>query len=255
MRIAKANKICYESENNVAGCSNEILSDLLVFHAYDGVYPVWELGNAFTSRLATRVQSRVHGELLTMIQMLLPGTSMVYYGEEIGLKDSESSSFPQRSGMQWDDSDNSGFSTSPNSKAPISSDYKNINFNHEFHEDQSVLKSFKTLARLRKDNRVIINGQTYISKAFNNAFSLCRFEQKNNSTCGKVYVAVVNFGRREIVHSLADLPPLSRNEDIQGEILVVNSNAKNWEPRQKIDLSDKSIKLGPEEGVVFYFKA
>src|SRR5690606_24680082 len=90
LRIAKANKICYESENNVAGCSNEILSDLLVFHAYDGVYPIWELGNAFTSRVATRVKSRIHGELLTMIQMLLPGTSMVYYGEEIGLKDSES---------------------------------------------------------------------------------------------------------------------------------------------------------------------
>src|SRR5690606_328824 len=133
------------------------------------------------------------------IQMLLPGTSMVYYGEEIGLKDSQSSSYPQRGGMQWDDAANSGFSSSSNSKVPISSDYKNLNFNYQFDEDQSVLKTFKTLARLRKDNRVIINGQTYISKAFNNAFSLCRFEQKDNATCGKVYVAAVNFGGREIV--------------------------------------------------------
>lgn len=82
--IALSNKICYASENSVAGCTNEIISDLLVFHTTTGVFPVWEYGNPYTDRISSRVHNRIHAELLMMIQLMLPGTSMIYYGDEIG---------------------------------------------------------------------------------------------------------------------------------------------------------------------------
>lgn len=89
-KIALKNKICYESENSVAGCVSEILSDLLLFHSTsrgEMVWPIWACSNSFNPRLATRIGSRRHAELITMLQLMLPGTSIFYYGQEIGLKD------------------------------------------------------------------------------------------------------------------------------------------------------------------------
>uniref|UniRef100_A0AC34QGQ1 Alpha-glucosidase n=1 Tax=Panagrolaimus sp. JU765 TaxID=591449 RepID=A0AC34QGQ1_9BILA len=249
LKIAQSNKICYESENNVANCFNEILADLLIFHTLDGVHPVWELGNALTSRVATRIRSRIHAELMTMIQMMLPGTSFVYYGEEIGIRDSEWSHNPQRGIMQWNNSVNAGFSSSANLESPVATDFSNINFDRQIGDSHSPLQTFKKLAKLRKDHPFLVTAQTYISKTFNNAFSICRFDQTPNSACNKVFVAVVNFGKRETVHSLNDLPPLSQTKNRQGEIIATNSVAKNWQTGQSIDFSDGQIKLGPEEGL------
>lgn len=87
-KIALKNKICYKSETTVAGCASEILSDLLLFHSVNGaLVPIWESGNIFSSRIATRIGNRMHAELLMMIELLLPGMGIFYYGEEIGLRD------------------------------------------------------------------------------------------------------------------------------------------------------------------------
>ena len=87
--VALKNRVCYESENSVAGCTNEILSDLLIFYEdNEEIVPIWQFGDPFISRLATRMNgSRVHAELLTFVQLLLPGASLVYYGDEIALRD------------------------------------------------------------------------------------------------------------------------------------------------------------------------
>ena len=89
-RVALKNKICYQSEQSVAGCVNEIMADLLLYHSQQplrSVWPVWQASDAFTQRLATRVGSRRHAELIYMLELVLPGMSIVYYGEEMGLKD------------------------------------------------------------------------------------------------------------------------------------------------------------------------
>lgn len=46
-----------------------------------------QFGNPQLSRIASRVQSQQQAELLTMLQLLLPGTNSIYYGEEIGMLD------------------------------------------------------------------------------------------------------------------------------------------------------------------------
>ena len=84
--IALSNKICYASENSVAGCTAEIIQDLLVFHSATAFTPVWEYGNPYIDRISSRVHNKIHAELLMMIQLLLPGASMIYYGDEIGSK-------------------------------------------------------------------------------------------------------------------------------------------------------------------------
>uniref|UniRef100_A0A7E4V1V3 alpha-glucosidase n=1 Tax=Panagrellus redivivus TaxID=6233 RepID=A0A7E4V1V3_PANRE len=262
-KVARSNKICYRAENNVAGCSNEILSDLLS-GVTAGVSPVWEFGNVLTSRLATRAASRVHAELLTMLQLLLPGTTMVYYGDEIGLRDSPDGAFPQRGAMPWSDGAYGDFSTAPPS-VPLSNDYVNINVARQNSDAKSPLKTFKKLGILRGESGVIVNGKTYISKAFKDAFSLVRFDQEddhNNGTTtskgciGSAIIAVANFGKRGIKHSIADLPVFTSGlSDLSSaKVIAVNSNARNFNEGQSVDLSSGQIELGPEEGVVLKVK-
>lgn len=48
---------------------------------------VFQFGNPGLSRIASRINSQSQAELLTMIQLLLPGTNNIYYGDEIGMID------------------------------------------------------------------------------------------------------------------------------------------------------------------------
>uniref|UniRef100_A0AC34FXT6 Glycosyl hydrolase family 13 catalytic domain-containing protein n=1 Tax=Panagrolaimus sp. ES5 TaxID=591445 RepID=A0AC34FXT6_9BILA len=235
--IAVSNKICYASENSVAGCTNEIISDLLVFHSSTGVYPVWEFGNPYTDRIASRVHSKIHAELLMMIQLLLPGTSMIYYGDEIGsinvVQMGDKTAEKQRGEMAWDTENG---------------------FHSQFHDRASQLRTFQKLAKLRPVSNAIISGETYISKVFQNAFSLTRFELKDSETCGKVYVLVVNFGHQTINHSISDIPPFQAANPSYAQIIAVSSNTESYQERQDIDISTGIIKLGPQEGILFSFK-
>lgn len=72
----------------MAGCTNEVVSDLLLFHENNSfIVPMWSVENSFTSRFSTRVGSKRHAEMIYMLIMILPGTSIFYYGSELGLED------------------------------------------------------------------------------------------------------------------------------------------------------------------------
>ncbi|VDM67889.1 unnamed protein product [Strongylus vulgaris] len=86
-KVEKNSEICHRTEGTVATCVHEILSDILLFHANNpAVWPQWEFGNQYISRVASRVESRAHAELLLMLQLILPGTNNFYYGDELGMK-------------------------------------------------------------------------------------------------------------------------------------------------------------------------
>lgn len=85
--IALKNDICSKADETIAGCTNEILFDLLDFYLKKKIWPIWMLGNSFTSRLASRLKSHLSAELLMMLEMTLPGTQIHYYGDELGMKD------------------------------------------------------------------------------------------------------------------------------------------------------------------------
>uniref|UniRef100_A0A914BUM8 alpha-glucosidase n=1 Tax=Acrobeloides nanus TaxID=290746 RepID=A0A914BUM8_9BILA len=255
-KVALQNKICYESEHHVAGCANEILSDLLSFHnEHSDIIPIWQFGNSFVSRVASRVGSRSHAELLALIQLILPGANIFYYGEEIALRDIENIPYPQRGAMPWDDSINSGFSSAPPTtlNAHLQPDYQNINFERQYSDTNGYVKMFKGLARMRQMNNVLISGKTYISKTVDNGFTLCRFDP---TTSEKAIIVAVNFGKTSTVQSLADLPPFQKYSHAKtGQVIAINSNPHNYHLRETIDLSHMEIHLGPEEGIVFIVNA
>lgn len=100
----------------------------------------------------------------------------------------------------------------------------------------------------------IISGETYISKVFQHAFSLTRFETKDSVTCGKVYVLVVNFGHQTINFSIADIPPIQAHEPLDATVIAISSNTETYEEKDTIDISNGFVKLGAQEGVLISFK-
>jgi len=255
--IERNGRVC-KLGDNVAECYHEILSDVLLFHTLNpNIWPLWELGNPFLNRVATRAKSRNHAELMTMMQLLLPGTNLLYYGEEIGMQnlDNETQPFPQRGAMLWDDTANAGFSKVDKPQAAISGDYSTINWMSQYNAPNSQWKMVQKLVKLRQRSEALNQGQVYIGKLYNHsAFTISRFLVENNSTSGKIYLGAVNFGKATVDLPLNDVPSINEADLSNTKVEAVNSGAQNYEPRTAIDLSSQTLQLGPEEGVVVSFK-
>ncbi|CAJ0607437.1 unnamed protein product [Cylicocyclus nassatus] len=253
-RVEKNSEICHRTEGTIATCVHEILSDILLFHSNNpAVWPQWEFGNQYISRIASRVESRAHAELLLMLQLILPGTNNFYYGDELGMKNlpNDSRVPPQRGAMQWDDSQFAGFSS--NAKIPVNSDYKNINWERQYGQEQSSLKMFSKLSKLRTRDDALMSGQTLMGKLIDGAFTVVRFYHHDNATTGNVYVGAFNFSPNTVSLPLNDLPV---NEGLKkSQIVTTTSNVERYYPRQTVDFGSKTIELHKDEGVVFRYSA
>jgi glycosidase len=62
------------------------------------ICPVWILGSEETSRVSSKFQCRAIA--LQIVQLLMPGTKFIYYGEEIEMTNHPQISFPDTRGGQ-----------------------------------------------------------------------------------------------------------------------------------------------------------
>jgi alpha-glucosidase len=172
-----------------------------------GMWPNWVLGNHDNSRVASRSNPMlVDG--LHMIQHLLPGTSVTYYGDELGLIDTnvrwdqtvdpaglnvgpyrflKFSRDPVRTPFPWDSSYNAGFSNSSSLWLPLNSDYWKKNMAEESRV-KSNLRSYKQLARLRR-SLTFMKGDLHLYTLSKWVFGFSRSFYDHPT-----YFIVVNFG-------------------------------------------------------------
>ncbi|XP_053966019.1 maltase A2-like [Anastrepha ludens] len=210
----------------------------------------WVLGNHDSDRLATRMsQQKVY--LMTMLVHALPGTSVTYYGEEIGMSnvDTECTEVscedrdPERTPMQWTNSAHAGFTTGPTTWLPVSSDYEVINVATERGVARSTLQIFKGMTKLK---------QTPAFKAFkdDNGFSFGAvseqvFQVVRTAVKREEYRILINMGNSiEYLYGLA-------NQTMEYVLLSPYSPHSYGE---KVDLSQR-IYLMPFEAVVLYSSA
>ena len=116
---------------------------------------------------------------------MLPGTSVTYYGEEIGMEDScanfgedhnqtakkcdpsttnKWSDIWARSPMQWDDTKNAGFSPHDNVWIPVAANFVNISVKAQEGKEDSHLEIYRRLLKLRK-NKAIMESDDFEIKA------------------------------------------------------------------------------------------
>lgn len=221
----------------------------------------WQVGDYNTSRIVTRMGGKEYLNAINMLLLTLPGTALIYNGDELGMKDvvtepSIKYLFPQdlifrigqHSPMQWSDKPNAGF-TLGTPWIPIAEGYSETNVEAETAHGSGTghIKVFQSVAALKQEPSVQW-GQ--FSVALNK--SVVFFVRQAEGFAG--FLVAINFGPHASTvvfreSSLKDLLPE------KGEIVATTHNFgetgrhENYREGTTINLG-AAIYLKPAEGIV-----
>jgi alpha-glucosidase len=154
-----------------------------------GGWPVYVIGNHDMTRSYDRYGDKVHNDqiakLMAGMYLTLRGTPIMYYGEELGMENNDPvrkedvkdpigiAGWPEEKGrdgertpMQWNESENAGFSTAK-PWLPVPASYKTHNVASESNNPDSVLQFYKRLLALRRTEPALLDGD-YVALDQNN---------------------------------------------------------------------------------------
>ena len=143
-------------------------------------WPTFVISNHDRARSYDRYGDGQHNDqiakLMAALYLTLRGTPIMYYGEEIGMKTTpptrkedvkdpigrtgwpeEKGRDGERTPMQWDSSENAGFSKGT-PWLPVPPTYKTHNVADESRDPNSVLEFYKKVLKLRHTNRALLDG-------------------------------------------------------------------------------------------------
>lgn len=178
----------------------------------NGRTPNWVVGNHDNGRVGSRFgEDRI--DIMNMIVQTLPGVSVTYYGEEIGMTNGKvewnqtvdpqalatnSSIYesysrdPERTPFQWDNTTSSGFSTNTTTWLPVAANYVTVNVAAEQAASTSHLKIYQDLLKLRGIDTMKY-GETIVKSLNSSVLAIVR------SLTGNVtYITIANLGRQAI---------------------------------------------------------
>ena len=124
-------------------------------------------------------------ELAHSLLFTLPGSPILYYGDEPGMGDNLD--LPDRNGvrtpMQWDDSANAGFTTGQPYMEFVKGelDYHHVNVAGELADGQSLLQSVRHMIRIRKQYRAFGRGSMQWLETGDAAVAVHRRDYQNES--------------------------------------------------------------------------
>jgi alpha-glucosidase len=212
-----------------------------------GAWPNWVLGNHDRPRVASRV-GREQARVAAMLLLTLRGTPTLYYGDEIGMhqvaiapdqvRDPFEKNVPGigvgrdgcRTPMQWDATDNAGFSTTT-PWLPLADDFSHENAANLEADTGSILHLYKALIDLRKKMPQLRSGD-YAPIAADGNLLVYRRQSE-----GRSIAVALNLGDEPV--SIA-----SRSSGLSGEILLSTSLDRHGEP------IDGALDLRGNEGVI-----
>src|SRR6202522_1089332 len=145
-----------------------------------GGWPVYVISNHDMTRSYNRYGDGKHNDqiakLMAGLYLTLRGTPIMYYGEELGMENNDPerkedvkdpigiAGWPEEKGrdgertpMQWNNSDNAGFSAAK-PWLPVPASYKTHNVASELEDQNSVLQFYKHLLALRHHEPALIDG-------------------------------------------------------------------------------------------------
>jgi len=209
-------------------------------------WPNYNTGNHDNPRCANRFGTKFL-DAMNMIIMMLQGSPITYYGDEIGMEDfdtalSQSSAYherdPYRTPMQWDATKHAGF-TEAKSKPWLEINPNKDTVNVEEQEkSNSHLKVYKELTKLRYSDSILYGTTNYYTNA--SVFSYTRVKKGNPG-----YLVAVNFGKNNATHDFSTMPLVPTTGTVQ-----IRDSANDGTERS---ISLKELTIQPEQGIVIAF--
>ena len=212
----------------------------------DEVWPTYVFNNHDVIRTATRIGLGENDERLKVaaaMTILLRGTPFIYYGEEIGMRQTRLkreqimdpvgvNNWPFDKGrdgcrapMQWNNQMNGGFSSGTPWNA-IHPDFHDRNVNAMIHDPKSLWTFYKNLIDLRKQNRILQIGDLQLIDQ-NNEYVLS-FVRKLGS---QIALVCLNFSQLPAKVNLKDLYPVKnwtkKFSNKTDKIAVIEKNTLN----------------------------
>lgn len=156
----------------------------------NGNQPLFVFDNHDNVRSWNRYGDGVHDEaiakLIATTLLTSHATALMYYGEEIGMVTStpkrkedvkdpigitgwpkEKGRDGERTPMQWDDTEDAGFSTAAKTWLPVAADYRTVNVKTEEGEPNSLLNWHKKLIEMRRSDPALREGRQVMLDATN----------------------------------------------------------------------------------------
>ncbi len=215
-----------------------------------GAWPNWVLGNHDNGRVASRFgpeQARV----AAMYLLTARGTPTLFQGDEIGLtngvippdrvRDPQEKNEPglpghnrdiARTPMQWDASENAGFST-VEPWLPLVPGWETVNVEHELADPSSMLTLHKRLIALRRAHPALAVGDVRVLAAEGD---LLAYERSHD---GERFVVLLNLGH-ELIEAQVD-------EASGGQVVLSAKGGRDGE------ILGKRITLAADDGLVVAF--
>jgi alpha-glucosidase len=210
-----------------------------------GGWTNWTLGNHDELRLASRLGDDQAG-IAALLLLTLRGTPFLYYGDELGMLETEISpeqrrdpwgkavSYLSRDGarspMQWSPGPNAGFTAegSADPWLPVGEGYETRNVESEVDDQGSLLNLYRRLLSLRARSSALRIG-SFLTHPASTAEVFAYRRESDDETM----TIALNFGQQETTISL-------------GACTVVFSTA---DP-ERSDRANQGLRLAPLEGVV-----
>ncbi|XP_055710285.1 maltase 2-like isoform X1 [Phlebotomus papatasi] len=193
------------------------ISKWMIYKPLDST-PNWVLGNHDQPRVASRF-GRERVDALNTLLLTLPGISVTYNGEEIGMEDNTEISWddtrdpaacntnsslfmkftrdPERTPFQWSSDVNAGFSSGASTWLPIHPNYRTVNLERQKSSERSHYSVYRALTDLRRHPTMIYGDFTPVAVNDN----ILAYTRELNDH--HLFVVVINLSDQEETVNLA----------------------------------------------------
>ncbi|GFO35380.1 alpha-amylase [Plakobranchus ocellatus] len=238
-----------------AVCVKQMIENVISEETEEEQWLGLQVGDSDSARIATRLETgdgKYKDRLLTThaLQLLLPGTPFVYYGDEFGQRDGESSvgMDKYRAPMQWDKTENAGFTGKGVKPWTDLSEYymeDNVEAGKVLFKDvMTPFQAYQKLTKLRHEESFQF-GKTKMCTVGSDVLMFSRHASRF-----PYFITLVNMGDKDVTVSPSDLKCLETKDET-----IVRFHAQNKNVGDMVDLEDFGVHLEQYDVIVLEFAA
>jgi len=253
--------INYQLANLPANCGGQCISGLVQNFTEslpENGTAAWLISDQDRSRLTSRYGSS-YIYAFNLLLMTLPGTSLVYYGDELAMENyvqptivadpagSTNTSYsrdPFRSPMHWNNGTNAGFTTATEGWLKVNPDFLDNNAADLAAETNSTLNFFKSISALKKNQESYQYGKIhYLSSLNTNLLAFVREHEGFDRL-----LTVINFGTSAVTNE--DVTKDRSSIGVPGAAVVVVNTHSTMSRKVDDEIDLRRVNLDRGQGFI-----